>query len=71
MEEHPKTKIIFGSRFMTHAQTNLSLSRRILLKLAIVFTFFMSQIKLSDTHNGYRLIRREILNQIHITLDGM
>ena len=71
MKEHPKTKIIFGSRFLSTAQTNVSLSRRVLLKLAIVFTFFMSQIRLSDTHNGYRLIRREILDNIRITLDGM
>jgi len=45
--------------------------RKILLKLGIVFTYFMSQISLSDTHNGFRILSRKAVQEIHITLDGM
>ncbi|MDQ7009258.1 MAG: DUF2304 family protein [Candidatus Gracilibacteria bacterium] len=63
--------IVFGSRFIEKTNSNIPFSRRIILKIAILFTFFLSQIHLTDTHNGYRVFRRKILNKIKITIDGM
>jgi len=63
--------IVFGSRFTWEANSNIPFSRKIILKLAILFTFFLSQIKLSDTHNWYRVFRRKILDDIKITIDWM
>lgn len=70
-EKHPKVQIVFGSRFIEKTNSNIPFLRRIILKLAIVFTFFLSHIKLSDAHNGFRVFRREALNQIHLTIGWM
>lgn len=68
--ENPKAKIFLWSRFKWEAK-NITLSRKIILKLWILFTFFISKIKLTDAHNWYRVIKKEALNDIKITLDGM
>ncbi|MCD5380565.1 DUF2304 family protein, partial [Candidatus Gracilibacteria bacterium] len=71
LDTNKKTDIIFGSRFVENTDSNIPTSRRIVLKLAILFTFLLSQIKLTDTHNGYRVFRKEILQDIKISIDGM
>ncbi|NVP18033.1 DUF2304 family protein [Candidatus Gracilibacteria bacterium] len=63
--------IILGSRFLAEAKTNIPLKRKIVLKLGILFTFFVSKIHLTDTHNGYRVLRKNVLKDIVITQDGM
>lgn len=70
-QQDADVEIFLGSRFLKESTTNISLKKKILLKLAIVFTFFLSQIKLSDAHNGYRYIKKSALSKIHITIDGM
>ncbi|MDD5769684.1 MAG: DUF2304 family protein [Candidatus Gracilibacteria bacterium] len=64
-------QIVLGSRFITKTNTNVNLSRKIILKLGILFTFFISSIKLTDSHNGYRVMKIETLKDISITIDGM
>lgn len=64
-------KIVLWSRFITKTNTNISFSRKIILKLWILFTFFISNIKLTDSHNGYRVARLETLKDISITIDWM
>ena len=71
LKHHPKVDILLGSRFLKKKAKWIKLFRRIILKLWIIFTFFMSNIRLSDTHNGFRLIRLEALKDIQITMDGM
>jgi len=71
LDENKNIDIVFGSRFIEKTNSNIPFSRRIILKLAILFTFFLSQIKLTDTHNWYRVFRRKILNDIKITIDWM
>lgn len=63
--------ILLGSRFLSESQTNISFFKKVILKLGIVFTFLLSQIKLSDTHNGFRYMRKKVLDDISITIDGM
>lgn len=70
-EKYPKTQVVFWSRFIEKTNSNIPFIRRVILKLAIVFTFFLSHIRLSDAHNGFRMFRREILNGIHLTIDSM
>lgn len=70
IKENTESKIFLWSRFKWSVK-NITLIRKIILKLWILFTFFVSQIKLSDTHNGYRFIRKDALNDIRITIDGM
>ena len=71
LDKKEKVDIVFGSRFIEKTKSNIPFSRRIILKLAILFTFFLSQIKLSDTHNWYRVFRIKILNDLKITIDWM
>ena len=71
LDNKKKIQIVFGSRFIEKTNSNIPFVRRIVLKLAILFTFFLSQIKLSDTHNGYRVFRKEVLQDLKITIDWM
>jgi len=71
LDKNKKIDIVFGSRFAWNTNSNIPFSRRIILKLAILFTFFLSQIHLTDTHNWYRVFRRKILDKIKITIDWM
>ena len=49
----------------------MPLAKRVVLKLGIIFTFLLSHIHLSDTHNGYRVITAKALKKIRLTIDGM
>ncbi len=71
LENRPNTEIALGSRFLGKEAVGIPFSRRIVLKLGILFTWFVSGIGLTDTHNGYRVFRPSVLQKIRITLDGM
>lgn len=62
--------IALGSRFLGEAE-GLSSSRRMTLKLGVLFTRVTSGVKLTDTHNGLRAFSRAAAGQIEIKLDGM
>lgn len=63
---------LLGSRFLGESEAReVPFIRKIILKLGIVFTFFVSHISLTDAHNGFRILSRNSLQQIKITLDGM
>jgi len=64
-------KMVFGSRFITKTNTNVKVIRKIILKLGIIFTFFISNVKLTDSHNWYRVFRREMLDNVRLTIDDM
>ena len=70
-EENKNLKIVLWSRFIKNKNSNIRLSRKIILKLWILFTFFVSYIKLTDAHNWYRLLKKEVLDKIKITIDDM
>ncbi len=63
-------EIALGSRFLGRAE-QIPVHRRLLLKLAIVFTFLTSGLWLSDTHNGFRALSAKAARTLHITLDRM
>ena len=69
--KHPWVEILLGSRFLWTGKTSIPFNRRIILKLGIIFTYFLSKIHLSDTHNGFRVIRKETLSKIKLSIDGM
>jgi len=70
-QEDSQIDIFLGSRFLKESTTNISFKKKILLKMGILFTFFLSNIKLSDTHNGFRYMKKSALKDIIITIDGM
>lgn len=62
--------ITIGSRFLGK-YSNMPLNKKILLKLAIQFTGIVSRIYLTDAHNGFRAMSKEVANLIYIKQDGM
>jgi glycosyltransferase involved in cell wall biosynthesis len=62
--------IVIGSRFL-EKKCNAPLLRRIILKAGIVFTNTISNIKLTDTHNGLRALGRKAIDSIEISHRGM
>ncbi len=63
--------VLLWSRFIWEKKTKIPFFRKIILRLGVLFTFFISNISLTDTHNWYRVIRKNALNKIKITQDGM
>jgi polyprenyl-phospho-N-acetylgalactosaminyl synthase len=59
-----------GSRFLGRAE-GIPISRRIILKLAILFTRLMSGVTLSDAHNGIRVMTRRGAQRLRITMNRM
>ncbi len=73
VEEQQKgknTKIALGSRFLG-AVIDMPRSRKFILKLAIKFTQFFSNIELTDTHNGLRVIDCTVIPLLRITQNRM
>jgi len=69
-EDDPKLEIVLWSRFLG-STINMPKSKKIVLKIWIIFTTIFSWIKLTDTHNGYRMMKKETLDKIHITMNWM
>src|SRR4029450_5583623 len=62
--------VVLGSRFLGHAE-NIPRLRRVLRKLAIVYTNITSGVKLTDAHNGLRLLTRRAAERLRIRQDRM
>jgi len=69
IHDHPKIDVFLGSRFMWKRTIWMPFVRKIILKLWILFTAFISQIKLSDAHNGFRVFRSSVIHKVHLTID--
>ncbi len=61
---------VLGSRFLGRAE-GIPLTRKLLLKAAVVFTWIVSGIRVTDTHNGIRMMTRRGAERINITLNRM
>ena len=62
---------IFGSRFLEKTNSNIPVIRKVILFLWRIFTFLVSWVSLTDSHNGYRLFRFSTIERIKLNLDGM
>ncbi len=71
LKEHHSIDVLLWSRFLWPKQVWIPFIRRIVLKIGILFTYFISNINLTDTHNWYRVIRTKALDKIRITQDWM
>jgi glycosyltransferase involved in cell wall biosynthesis len=64
--------VVLGSRFMEKGQAlNMPAAKRMILKLAVWFTRVNTGLRLSDTHNGLRVMTVEAARHIQITQNGM
>jgi len=62
--------IILGSRFLGEA-VNMSKFKHYFLKVSIYFTWLTSGIRLTDSHNGFRLINLRKHSNFEMTHNGM
>lgn len=64
--------VTLGSRFL-HSQgvDHVPVVRRVLLKLAIIYTNFTTGLTLTDTHNGLRAMSASAARKINISQDRM
>jgi len=61
--------IALGSRFL--GETNAPLLKRVVLKLSTIFTWLVSRILLTDSHNGFRVIHIAKFPQFEIRQNRM
>ena len=64
-ENNADLEIALGSRFLG-STVNMPRSKKLVLKIWILFTSFFSGILLTDTHNGYRMIKASALPKIRL-----
>lgn len=62
--------IALGSRFLGKT-FNMSWQRKLILKIAIIFTRVTGGIKLTDVHNGFRVMTRTFCNKFHFKQNRM
>ncbi|MGL4422225.1 MAG: glycosyltransferase family 2 protein [Gemmataceae bacterium] len=65
-----RADVALGSRFLGET-VGMPFSRRVILKLGIVFTWLVSRIHVSDTHNGFRALSRSSAQKIRLHQDRM
>ncbi len=63
--------ILFGSRFLDNRSNIPWLKRKVILPLGRLVNRFFGAPRLSDAHNGFRLLSKKALSHIQITHDDM
>tara|TARA_B100001063_G_scaffold198983_1_gene191682 strand:+ start:844 stop:1536 length:693 start_codon:yes stop_codon:yes gene_type:complete len=69
--ESKNLDIVIGSRFLKGSNSNITTFKRFFLKLSTLFTLMVSQIKLTDSHNGFRIINIKNNPNFEIRHNGM
>lgn len=62
--------VVFGSRFLDE-RSRPTRMRRIVLRLAVAYTNLTTKTRLSDAHNGLRVLRRAVVERIDLTQNRM
>jgi hypothetical protein len=62
--------VVLGSRFLGRA-VGLSGTRRLLLKVAVLFTNLTTGLRLTDAHNGLRVMTAAAARRLQIRQEGM
>jgi glycosyltransferase involved in cell wall biosynthesis len=62
--------VVFGSRFLDK-RTDAGLLKRVVLRLAVAYTNLTTRTRLTDAHNGLRVISRPVVQRIDITQNRM
>lgn len=65
--EENQLQFVLGSRFLGEA-INMPPAKRIILKAAVWFSNVTSGVRLTDTHNGLRVIHRSAAEKLHLEL---
>lgn len=62
--------VVFGSRFLDR-RTKPGFAKKTVLKVAVFITRLVTGLKLTDAHNGLRVIRRDALEHVNLIQDRM
>lgn len=62
--------VVFGSRFLDD-RTKPSALKKLVLRMAVGYTNLTTKTRLTDAHNGLRLISRDVVDRIEITQNRM
>ena len=62
--------VVFGSRFLDD-RTDAGLLKKLVLRLAVGYTNLTTHTRLTDAHNGLRLISRDVVQRLEITQNRM
>lgn len=63
-------QVVFGSRFLDD-RTTPSLAKKLILRMAVGYTNMTTGTKLTDAHNGLRVMRRDVVERLDITQNRM
>jgi glycosyltransferase involved in cell wall biosynthesis len=63
--------VVLGSRFLNNSYQNMPFRKKVVLKLAIIFTRIDTGLKITDTHNGLRIFNRKFAESLNIQKFGM
>jgi glycosyltransferase involved in cell wall biosynthesis len=63
-------QVVFGSRFLDD-RTDAGALKRIVLRLAVAYTNLTTRTRLTDAHNGLRVISRDVVARLSITQNRM
>jgi glycosyltransferase involved in cell wall biosynthesis len=69
-KKHPELDIVIGSRFLGNA-IGMDKKRKKHKQLSILFMKLFVGLKLTDTHNGFRVIKVSALPKLEITMNRM
>ncbi len=62
--------VVFGSRFLDD-RTTPSFLKKLVLRMAVGYTNMTTGTRLTDAHNGLRVIRRDVIERLDITQNRM
>ncbi|HVE94877.1 MAG TPA: glycosyltransferase family 2 protein [Acidimicrobiales bacterium] len=63
--------VVLGSRFLGSAAEGIPLSKRMVLRAAVLFSRLTTGLHLSDTHNGLRVFNRAVAKEMRLECAGM
>lgn len=63
-------KVVFGSRFLDD-RTQASLLKKLILRAAVAYTNATTQTRLTDAHNGLRVMDSDVVSRVRITQNRM
>lgn len=69
--EQTNSDVALGSRFLGVAAPGMPISKRLVLKIALLFTRAHARLTITDTHNGLRIFTRRAAECIKIEQPGM
>jgi len=69
--ENRQVDVVLGSRFLDSRSRIPWFKKRIIFPIARIINHILTGVKLTDAHNGFRVLNREALEKIEITQDGM